>query len=363
MRKMLWAASVFAVLTSLSSCASAPAPANAAKERATALGQSGAEAGQPAEASTSAGKERAAALVKGGSEAGQSAPAAPQAAPQASAPAAAASVDQPAPPAGQLTPEEEAYLQNYLARLNYMVYYNEEVKIDPAVAKAAVTQANRFLIERQGLSVIDFDQIQKNKLDQQAAYKAETGGSIGIIQYLAQKFNADVYVEIDLSVSNETRDAKFYATAQGSMKIFETSTASLLGSVTLVGQTAFNPSSAALATTNAVASTVWAAMPKMTEQAKSLLKGSLSRGIRYEVIIQKTPDSRMVSALRRALAKKMREVEQASYSPEETKLFVYTFQKGDKVEDAMYDAASTAGMNDLNLIYSRGKAYTFSSGL
>jgi len=59
----------------------------------------------------------------------------------------------------------------------------------------------------------------------------------------------------------------------------------------------------------------------------------------------------------------MRDVEQVSYSPNETKLYLYTFQNGDKVEDAMYDAATTAGLNDLNLVYSRGKSYTFDSGL
>jgi len=351
MRKMVGNAFVLLALVLFAACASAP-PARVPAATPTA---------GPAQQSD--GKGRAMALVQGGVEAGQPVPAASQPQPAAPAASAAASADQPPPPPGQLSPEEEAYLQNYLARLNYLVYYNENTAIEPAVAKAAVTQANRYLIEKQGLSVIDFDQIEKNKKDQQAAYKAETGGQIGIIQYIAQKFNADVYVEIDFTVANETRDGKYYATAQGSMKIFDTSTSGLLGSVALVGKQAFHPSSAALATTNAVAGTVWDAMPKMTEQAKSLLKGSLARGVRYEVVIQNTPDSRAISALRRALAKKVREVEQVSYSPEETKLYVYTFQKGDKVEDAMYDAASAASMNDVYLVYSRGKAYTFNSGM
>jgi hypothetical protein len=29
----------------------------------------------------------------------------------------------------------------------------------------------------------------------------------------------------------------------------------------------------------------------------------------------------------------------------------------------MYEAGAAAGMNDLNLIYSRGKSYTFDSGM
>jgi len=274
-----------------------------------------------------------------------------------------AAVEQPSPASGQLTPDEQAYLQNYLARLNYMVYYNEDAKIDAKLAKVAVSQANRYLIEKLGLSVIDFDQIENNKKDQQAAYENETGGSIDIIQYLAQKYNADVYVELDFTLDSQTKDSKFYASAQGSMKLYDTSTATLLGSVVLSGQTAFSPDSADAAATNAIASAVWLAMPKMIDQSRELLRNSLSRGIRYEVIIQKTPDSKQMSQLRRALVKKMREVEQVSYSPSSTRIYLYTFQTGDKVEDAMYDAGAAAGLNDLNLVYSRGKSYTFNSGL
>lgn len=347
MRKVIKVAVAIAATIMIISCASSPPP----KAQASAA---------PAQ---NASSDRAKAIVQGGAEAGSPAPAAaPAPAPQAAS-AAGVSADQPAPPPGQLTPDEQTYLQNYLARLNYMVYYNEDSKIDPKLAKVAVSQANRYLLEKLGLSVIDFDQIEKNKKDQQAAYQSETGGSIDLIQYLAQKFNADVYVEIDFDVTSETKDGKFYSSAQGSMKIYDTSTATLMGSVVLTGQTAFSPNSADAAATNAIGSTVWAAMPKMIDQSKELLKNSLSRGIRYEVVIQKTPDSKQVSQLRRALAKKMREVEQVSYSAATTKLYLYTFQAGDKVEDAIYDAGSASGLNDLNLVYSRGKSLTFDSGL
>jgi len=67
--------------------------------------------------------------------------------------------------------------------------------------------------------------------------------------------------------------------------------------------------------------------------------------------------------LRRALSRVVREVEQISYSPAETKLALYSFKSRDKIEDAMYDAADKAGMLDLYLLYSRGKAFTFNSGL
>lgn len=345
-----------ALLSACATTAPASAPASAPADPQASAPSSG----------DSAAKERAKALVQGGYDAGAAipAPAQPAAGPaSAAAQPASASADQPPAPGAPLTPEEQAYLQNYLARLNYMVYYNEDAKVEPRLAKIAVSQANRYLIEQSGLSVIDFDQIEKNKKDQQAAYQSETGGSIDLIQYLAQKFNADVYVELDFAVSSETRDGKFYASAQGSMKLFDTSTAALLGSVAFMSQPAFSPSSMDAAVANAIAASVWTAMPKMTGQAKELIKNSLGRGVRYELVLQNTPDSRQVSSLRRALAKKVREVEQVSYSPSETKLYLYTFQGRDKVEDAVYDAAAAAGLNDINLVYMRGKSFTFNSGL
>jgi hypothetical protein len=352
MRMSFPAALLVAAIATLSSCAGAPEPA--------APPSSGGDTG--AAPASGAAKDRAKALAQGGLDAGTPAPSQPAAA-QASA-AQSASADQPPPLPGKLTPEEEAFLASYLNRLNYMVYYDDQAQVDPVLAKRAVSMANRYLIEKLGLSVIDFDQIEKNKKDQLAAYQSETGGSIDIVQYLAQKFNADVYVELSFTVASETRDSKHYATASGSMKIFDVSTAALLGSIVLAsGGAAMSPNSADAAATNAVTAPIWQAMPKMIDQSKQLIKNSLGRGIRYEVVLQKTPDSKAVSQLRRALSKKVREVEQASYSPASTKLYVYTFQAGDKVEDALYDAATSAGMPDLNLIYSRGKSYTFDTGM
>ncbi len=353
MRVSSLAALSAAVVVLIASCASAPEAASPPSS------------GASTETTSSGAASRAKELVQGGLDAGTPAPRpAENNVPGAADPAQASSTDRPPPLPGSLTPEEAAYLESYLSRLNYMVYYNEETQVDPALAKRAVSMANRYLIEKMGLSVIDFDQIEKNKKDQQAAYQSETGGSIDIIQYLAQKFNADVYVELDFTVASEVRDAKYYATASGSMKIYDVSTASLLGSIVIAsGGAAMSPSSADAAATNAVTAPIWQAMPKMIEQSKQLIKNSLGRGIRYELILQKTPDSKAVSQFRRALAKSVREVEQVSYSAAATKLYVYTFQSGEKVEDAVYEAAEDSGMPDMNLIYSRGRSYTFDTGL
>jgi hypothetical protein len=320
----------------------------------------------------SAAKDRAIGLVQGQGVPSQTEAAAPAgAAPTQQQPEAvpsqnaglSSSVGSAGAAGTGLSPDDQTFLQNYLSHLTYMVYYKEGADIDPIYARIAVGQADRYLIEKEGLSVIDFDQIESNKKDQQAAWQAETGGSVGIMQYLAQKLNADVYVEIDFSVSSETRDAKYYASASGTMKIFEASTAALLGSVVFDSQPAFSPSSMDAAVTNAVAASVWLAMPKMTAQAKALLQGAFQRGIRYELVIQKTPDAKALGLLRQALAKKLREVEQVSYSPGESKFYLYSFTGKDKIQDAIFDAALAAGFPDLYLVLMRGKSFTFNTGL
>jgi len=340
-------ASIVALVV-LASCVSSPPPAKpepaAQEQEAPAL---------------NADQSRARALVTGGADAGTAVAAAP-----APTPAAAAEpVDAAPPPPGVLTPDEVAYLTNYLARLNYMVYFDEAAGLNPQSAKIAVNQANRDLIAKLGRTVVDFDQIEKNKKDQQAVYQAETGGSIDLIQYIAQKFNADVYVEISFATTTSSSGGRYYAAANGSMKLYDTSTAQLLGSVSFQSPEVMSTTSIAAAESNAVAASVWNGMPRMIDQSKMLVKNSLSRGIRYEIILQSTPDSRAVSNLRRFLGRSVREVEQVSYSAAETKLAVFTFSNATKVEDAIYEAAERAGMLDVYLVYSRGKSFTFNSGM
>lgn len=279
-------------------------------------------------------------------------------------PAATTNTDD-VPPAipGVLTPEEQAFLENYLKRLTYMVYYDENVKIEPQYIKAAISSANRYLIERMGMSVIDYDQIERNKKDQLAAYQAETGGSIDLIQYIAQKFNADVYVEISVNFSTSSANGEYFATAQGTMKIYDTSTAQLLGSLAFMSKQGFSKKSMDEAKTFAISGGIWEAMPKMIEQSKALIRNSLSNGIRYELIIQKTPDAKLMNTFKRTLAKYVRLVEQVSYSPSESRFYIFSFKTKDKIEDAIYDAADRAGLKDMYLVYSRGKSFTFNSGL
>ncbi len=266
--------------------------------------------------------------------------------------------DLPAEP----TAAEIKFLESYLAALKYMVYYDEGAGVPTQIAKTAIAQANRYLIEKMGVQPIDLETVEKKKADEREAYKTETGNSVDYIQFIAQKLNADVYLEISLSVSNEANNGKYYSTAVGSMKIFNASTGDLLGSIAMNSPKVIGNSQDA-ATTNAIAASVWMAMPKMADQSKSLLNKAWRDGIRYEIVLQSTPDSRKMSQLRRQLLKKIRRIQQDSYSAQETRWSVYTFKKSDTIEDIIYDAAEMVQMRDIYLVYSRGKSFVFNTGM
>jgi hypothetical protein len=265
---------------------------------------------------------------------------------------------------GTLTPDEALFFQNYINRLSYLVYYDENSGLDPQLAKAAVSQANRYLIEKQGLSVIDFEQIQRNKEDQMSAYQAETGGSIDIITYIAQKLNADIYLEIDAKTTFGGGPGSWTGSAQGSMKIFDASTAALLGSISFLSPQTFSPVSPDAAMMNAITGSVWQSMPRVTEQAKALVgTATATRGVRYELVLQNTPDPKAVSQFEKNLSRRVREVERLSYAPGETRFALYAFVPASRIQDAIYDAASVSGFPDCYLLYMRGRSYTFNTGL
>ena len=120
----------FVAFLVLASCVSSPPPS-----------QPEASGQETAAQTLNTDQSRARALVTGGADAG--AVLAPAPGSSTTAVAAAEPVDVPPPPPGTLSPEEEAYLNNYLARLNYMVYFDESIGLNPQSAKIAVNQANR----------------------------------------------------------------------------------------------------------------------------------------------------------------------------------------------------------------------------
>ncbi len=280
------------------------------------------------------------------------------AAPESSVPAPAAAGP------GAATPEEKALIDEIIGNLTFMVYYDEDSGTDPFLAKTAVGVANRYLSES-GMEYVDLDQIEQIKKDQALAYEDETGKSVSIIQWIAGKLNADIYIEIVVDANSSTKSRKYYGSASVSLKNFDASTAAGRGSSYY--QTvppAMSTVSEADALNNAVASATYNAIAKAVEQARSYTRKELYQGIKYDLIVQNTSDSRLMRSFMKKMERKVKSIKRISTSPEETKYEVRLIGRIEDLEDLVYDVSEgLAGLEGMFLVFQRGNSITFDSGL
>jgi len=261
------------------------------------------------------------------------------------------------------TPEEKNFLRKYLDSLTYMVYFNEESKEDPFLMKAAVGMANSILISN-GKNAVDYAEVEKLKKDQKILYEEEAGKEMSMIQWIAQKLNADVYIEIDAITEGETQGANHYGSAKITLKMFESSTGALLGSVPYSSPRTFSRVSQFDAKSNALQSTLFKAMPIAVEQSKSLLAKAFERGIRYELILQNTSDSRLMTRFRSRLRSKVADLQVINQSAESTKFAVFYFGRIDSLEELIYSIAdSVPGLEGMEQVLIRGKTLVFNTKL
>jgi len=263
----------------------------------------------------------------------------------------------------ELTVEEKRIIARYVSNMTYMVYFNEEATEDPFYMKAAVGIANEYLTSN-AIEAIDYDQVEQLKKDKQMAYEEEAGESISIIQWIAQKLNADVYIEIDGRTSGETSGDKYYGQANITLKGFEASTGRLLGSQPWNSPKTFSTASEQAAKINALQTSVYKAMPIVIDQAKAYMAKALQNGIKYELVIQNTLDSRMMSDFYRKMRRKARDIKTVSQTAEETKYSVFLIGSVEDLVDMVYDVADTvSGLEGVYQVVLRGKSVTFNTGM
>ena len=263
----------------------------------------------------------------------------------------------------ELTAEEKRIIARYVNNMTYMVYFNEEATEDPFYMKAAVGIANEYLTSN-AIEAIDFDQVEKLKKDQQMAYEEETGETISIIQWIAQKLNADVYVEIDGRTSGETSGDKYYGQANITLKGFEASTGRLLGSQPWNSPRTFSTASEQAAKINALQTSVYKAMPIVLDQAKAYMAKTLTNGIKYELIVQNTFDPRMMSDFYRKMRRNAKDIKTVSQTAEETRYEVYLIGSVEDLVDMVYDVSDTvSGLEGIYQVVLRGKSVTFNTGM
>ncbi len=260
--------------------------------------------------------------------------------------------------------KEMAFIDEYLNRLTYMVYYNEEIEEDTFLTKTAVVSANKYLYQN-GMEYIDLKQIETIKKDQDMVYEEETGESVSIIQWIARKLNADVYIEVSLSTSSSKKGDKYYGSAAVTLNCYEASTAEGRGSATYQTKPpAFSTVSEKDALNNAVAAAVFKAMPVALSTAKKETRKALLDGIKYKLVIINTEDSRVMRDFMKRMGRKVKSIKKLSYSPEKAEYAVYFIGTIEGFEDVVYDVTeSMPELEGISLIMQQGNSLTFDSGL
>jgi hypothetical protein len=91
---------------------------------------------------------------------------------------------------------------------------------------------------------------------------------------------------------------------------------------------------------------------------------SFARGIRYEVTIQKSVDSRMMSDFRSQLRDDVEDLVTEAQTAEETVYTVYYRGRIEELEDQVYRVSrDVPGMQDLYHVMTRGRNLVFNTGL
>jgi hypothetical protein len=265
------------------------------------------------------------------------------------------------------TAAERRIIASYVARMTYLVYFNEESVPDPFTAKLAVGVANEYLVSNT-MEAIDFDQVQRLKSDQAKVYEEQTGQEISLIQWIAQKLNADVYVEIDARSTGETSgagaSARHYGQAGVTIKAFEASTGRLLGTQNWNSPRTTSLASQDEARLNAVQASVYKAMPVVIDQSQAYMVKALENGIKYELVLQNTADTRLMNDFRRRLQQRVRDIRTVSQSAEETRYDVWLIGSMEDLVDYVFDVSEVVeGLGGLQMVLMRSKSATFDTGM
>ena len=262
-----------------------------------------------------------------------------------------------------LTPKERAIIDRFIDSMTFMVYFKQESEEDPFLMSAAVGIANAYLTEN-SMNAVDQSTIEKVKKEQELAYEEQTGQTVTLIQWIAQKLNADVYVEVDAKTTGETESNKHYGQANITLTFFESSTAVLLASVTYKSPRTFSSSSEIDAINNALQSSIYQAMPHAMDKVVNYMRKAVENGIRFELVMQNTADVRLMRDFMKKLEQKVRKVELVSQSREEIYYRVFLLGEIEDLQDIVFEISDAIpDLAGIELVYQRGKSITFDTGM
>ena len=104
-------------------------------------------------------------------------------------------------------------------------------------------------------------------------------------------------------------------------------------------------------------------MSVAVDQAKKALVRDYAQGIRYEITINNSSDSKLMNKFRNVLNTKVETIRFVYQSTAQTKYAVQYFGRVEDMENIVYSAAeSVPGMESISLVMIRGKTLMFRLG-
>ena len=255
------------------------------------------------------------------------------------------------------------FITQYVDSMLYMVVPNQKAKDGNTFSKSAVNMANKYLLDN-GYRAVDYAAVEALKSDSSSLFAQEPEtADLSVVQWIAQKLGADVYIEVDGFVQGGRETGGYYGQAEVNLKMYNPSTGELLGAVPYSSPKTFDRGSTEAAAQNAIKSTVFKAMSVAVDQAKKALVRDYAQGIRYEITINNTPDSKLMSNFRNELQRKVEAIRVVHQSAAQTKYAVQYFGRVEDMENIVYSTAeSVTGMEKISLVMIRGKTLMFRLG-
>ncbi len=263
--------------------------------------------------------------------------------------------------------QDEQFIKTYLENLVYMVYIDEDTHVAPEnkfLLKKAVAVANDYLTSH-AMEAVLLDEVEKLKQDQETLYQEDSGGDISVVQWLAQKLNADVYITLNLRITSETKRKNHFAQASITLTAFESSTGRLMGSKTYnQPEKSFSPTSEEEAKINAVEVSVKRIMRDIIDTSREYMKKALKKGIKYEVFLDGAGDSGVIGEFIDSLKRRVKDVQTVYRTDEQAKCYVWALVTNQDLEQLVLDTAKTIpGLEGMVTVSVRRKSLTFSTGL
>ena len=255
------------------------------------------------------------------------------------------------------------FITQYVDSMLYMVVPNQKAKDGSTFSKSAVNMANKYLLDN-GYRAVDYAAVEALKSDSATLFTQEPDtADLSVVQWIAQKLGADVYIEVDGFVQGGRETGGYYAQAEVNLKMYNPSTGELLGAVPYSSPKTFDRGSTEAAAQNAIKSTVFKAMSVAVDQAKKALVRDYAQGIRYEITINNSSDSKLMNKFRNVLNTKVETIRVVYQSTAQTKYAVQYFGRVEDMENIIYSAAeSVPGMESISLVMIRGKTLMFRLG-